>query len=250
MNRINVWLRNLARTIMTRMVVPIVRPVVWHVVYFDLIRQPAILRYIKARMAVLDRYEELFPGARECGTRKDVHDLAVAVARKSGMKGLWLEFGVWNGLSINHIARQVQETVYGFDSFEGLPVVWWEGKNAVALVTKEYFKRYSLPKVRRNVKLVKGWFDKTLPGFLAEHGEPVAFIHIDSDVYESAKVVFDLLGDRIVKGTVILFDELFNYPCWEDHEWRAFQEFIKARNAKVQYLAFNSTGEQVAVQVV
>ncbi len=249
MNRLRLWLRNLARAIMTKMIVPVVRPVIWHVIYFDLIRQPAILRYIKARTAVLDRYDELFPGAKECGTRNDVHDLAVAAAKKSGVKGLWMEFGVWNGISINHIARQVRDTIYGFDSFEGLPVDWWQGKTADALVPKEYFKRYSLPKVRANVELVKGWFDKTLPGFLAEHKEPAAFIHIDSDVYESAKVVLDLLGDRIGKGTVILFDELFNYPCWEDHEWRALQEFIKARNVKVQYLAFNSAGEQVAVQI-
>jgi len=30
--------------------------------------------------------------------------------------------------------------------------------------------------------------------------------------YSSTKTVFDTLADRIVPGTVIVFDEFFNYP--------------------------------------
>ena len=34
---------------------------------------------------------------------------------------LWLEFGVAGGNTVNYISRFTQDTVYGFDSFEGLP---------------------------------------------------------------------------------------------------------------------------------
>lgn len=39
--------------------------------------------------------------------------------------GLYLEFGVFQGTTINYIAQQKEnETIYGFDSFEGLPEDW------------------------------------------------------------------------------------------------------------------------------
>jgi hypothetical protein len=40
---------------------------------------------------------------------------------------LWLEFGVASGNTINYISRFTQDTVYGFDSFEGLPEKWRDG---------------------------------------------------------------------------------------------------------------------------
>jgi len=251
MDWFRIKLRNLARRLLTSFVLPVLRPVIWYTVFYDLIRQPVLLRYVKTRISLLDQYDAMFPGAKEFSRRTDVHNLAIEVATASGLQGLWMEFGVWNGESINHIAKRVKgETIYGFDSFEGLPVDWWQGRTADALVPKDYFKCSSLPRVRNNVELIKGWFDQTLPGFLASHAGPASFIHIDSDVYDSAKTVLDLLADRIRPGTVIVFDELFNYPCWEEHEWRALQEFIAARKMSVKYLAFNSSGEQVALQFV
>ena len=48
---------------------------------------------------------------------------ALSVANLSD--GLYLEFGVRSGSTITHIARQIPDnTVYGFDSFEGLPENW------------------------------------------------------------------------------------------------------------------------------
>ena len=77
---------------------------------------------------------------------------------------------------------------------------------------------------------------------------PVAFIHIDCDLYSST--THDLrrsLADRMVPGTIILFDEYFNYPNWEEHEFKAFQEFVTERNIAYRYLAF--ARQQVAVRI-
>ena len=46
---------------------------------------------------------------------------------------------------------------------------------------------------------------------------------------------------------MILFDEYFNYPNWEQHEFKAFQEFVSARRVKYTYLAF--ARQQVAVRI-
>lgn len=41
--------------------------------------------------------------------------------------GLYCEFGVWRGLTINYIASRSDHTIHGFDSFDGLPEDWRSG---------------------------------------------------------------------------------------------------------------------------
>lgn len=161
--------------------------------------------------------------------------------------GLYLEFGVYFGDTINHIAKSVNAgtTVHGFDSFEGLPENW---------ASKETKGHYStdkqLPKVSENVSLHVGWFDKTLPQFLDEHSGNVSFLHIDSDIYSSAKIVLDNLKDRIVPGTVIVFDEFFNYPDYQNHEYKAFFEFIEMTQMKYKFISYVDRGFSVALKIL
>src|ERR1019366_9352955 len=89
--------------------------------------------------------------------------LTLGIKHIENTQGLYLEFGVYSGLTINHIAKQVEQTVYGFDSFAGLPERWRDSLGA------GHFKVQLLPKVMPNVTLVKGWFDQTLPEFLKTH---------------------------------------------------------------------------------
>lgn len=157
------------------------------------------------------------------------------------LSGLYLEFGVFSGTSINYIASKTPQTVHGFDSFEGLPEFWRDGFD------KGAFEVPALPKVRTNVMLHKGWFDNTLPQFVKIHHDAIALLHVDCDLYSSTKTIFAFLGERIVKGTVIVFDEYFNYPMWQHGEFKAFQEFIQERGVSYRYLTYNSNHEQVAV---
>jgi predicted ester cyclase len=57
------------------------------------------------------------------------------------------------------------------------------------------------------------------------------------------------MGDQIVAGTVLQFDEYFNYPGWREGEWKAFEEFCEARHAEIEYIGYVADGEQVAVRV-
>jgi hypothetical protein len=164
-------------------------------------------------------------------------------------EGLYLEFGVFQCTSVNFIAKKIESKIHGFDSFEGLPEHWIDG------YTKGTFKldiNQVLPKIEENVKLHVGWFDKTLPEFVSQidPDEKVTFLHVDCDLYSSTKTIFDYLGDRIVPGTVIVFDEYFNYPSWQQHEFKAFQEFVEARKVAYKYLCFNRYGTQAAVQII
>ncbi len=61
-------------------------------------------------------------------------------------------------------------------------------------------------------------------------------MHIDSDLYSSAKTIFDCLGDRVAPGTVIMFDEFYNYTGYQAHEYKAFKEFVEERNVKYEWI--------------
>ncbi|WP_245606964.1 class I SAM-dependent methyltransferase [Pseudonocardia spinosispora] len=157
--------------------------------------------------------------------------------------GMALEFGVYNGSTLKIIAAGCGDRpVYGFDSFEGLPEDWRPGFPAGA------FTAGGIPSVP-GASMVVGWFSDTLPGFLASHPGPVAFLHIDADLYSSTRTVLDLVGPRLRVGSVIVFDEYFNYPGWADHEHRAWCEHVSRTGLRFTYEAYTLDNEQVVVQV-
>jgi hypothetical protein len=86
-----------------------------------------------------------------------------------------------------------------------------------------------------------------LPRWAESNPGPIGFLHLDCDLYQSTKCVFEQLSDRIVPGTVIVFDEYFNYPNWQEHEFRAFQELVEPCQIRYQYLGYARF--QVAVRV-
>lgn len=159
--------------------------------------------------------------------------------------GLVLEFGVFSGRTINQLARWLKPaTIWGFDSFEGLPEDW------TARMPRGFFARSSLPWVRANVRLVQGWFDQTLPRFLVHNTDPIRLLHMDADLYSSTHTVLNLLQPRLRSGTVIIFDEYMNYPGWQQDEFRAWQEFVQLNQVKYEYIGRVSRHQQVAVRIL
>jgi len=158
-------------------------------------------------------------------------------------QGLVMEFGVRFGTTINHISRQTRDTVYGFDSFEGLPEAWeGEGKGL-------YTTDSELPPVNSNVVLNQGWFEDTLPVFCEKNPGKVRFMNVDCDIYSSTRTIFDNLGKQITSGSVIVFDEYLCNPHWRDDEYKAFQEFVSENGIKYEYLLFSPFSKQAAVRI-
>jgi predicted O-methyltransferase YrrM len=177
--------------------------------------------------------------------KSDRLDLLKFALSRAPAEGLILEFGVEKGASLRHLASLTPRTVHGFDSFEGLPGDWGGTKEAKGA----FDLKGRLPKVPGNAKLHIGWFDQTLPAFLAADPSPAALIHVDCDIYSSTVTIFDALKDRIRPGTVIVFDEYFNYPGWRNHEYKAFQEFLAATGHAYTYLGFSAEKGHVATQI-
>jgi hypothetical protein len=133
------------------------------------------------------------------------------------LDGLFLEFGVAGGNSIRRIATlKPNKKIYGFDWFNGLPERW-------GTLPKGCFACDIPNNLPSNVELVVGLFDETLPPFLSKHLGDVAFAHIDSDLYASAKCVLDDLKPRLKQ---LAFDEIWAHANYQDHEAKAFAEFL------------------------
>ena len=159
--------------------------------------------------------------------------------------GLALEFGVAGGTTLRIISEALRPTghdVWGFDVWSGLPEAWRTGFPAGE------FAQPAPPAVP-GAQLVSGLFEDTLPGFLDDHPGPVAFAHLDADLYSSTRTVLDLIGDRLVPGSVLVFDEYFNYPGWQRHEHRAWSEFVARTGTRFDYLGYTADHEQVVVRL-
>lgn len=171
------------------------------------------------------------------------HDTLRNAVEESPPKGLALEFGVATGRTLDVMARsRGQREVFGFDSFTGLPEHWRWGFAAGT------FGADKAPVVQ-GATIVEGLFQDVLPGFLAKHPGQLAIAHIDSDLYSSAIYVLDQLRPRMVKGTVIVFDEFYNFPGWRDHEFRAWQEFVAESGLEFEYFGATADDEQVSIRI-
>ena len=151
------------------------------------------------------------------------------------VNGMYMEFGVYSGGTINSISNIIPDkTVYGFDSWLGLPDDYSEG------YPKGTFLREIPKNFNPNVELVIGVIQNTLSPFLTRHPEKIAFLHMDVDIYSATKFVLDILAHRLQVGTVIQFDEIFDCQkgYWYTTEFEAWNEFVKENNIKWEYVGW------------
>jgi hypothetical protein len=202
-----------------------------------------------ARLDELDPlpYDAAWPSLRTAWGRVDIHTLAAFWVQESKLKGHYLEFGVGSGRSavaaIRANTRHNPESVgrfFLFDSFAGLPAL--TGPDAGSTQFREGQYAFSEDQVREKlrqhgihdqsrVSLVPGFFERSLPGFDARElrGWRAAIIHIDADLYGSAKLVLDFVTAHLQQGTVILFDDWNAFAAsWSHGERAAAREWIEA----------------------
>lgn len=153
--------------------------------------------------------------------------------------GLWLEFGVYQAASLNRMAKYTDKPIiFGFDSFEGLPEAW-EGRLDGVWGAGAFGLQGVMPKVPAHVTLIKGWYKDTIPEFNKKNSDPIALLHIDSDIYSSASQILHGLVSRIANNSIVVFDELVGYPGYEHHEWKAWWEFVNAYGVTFEWIGSN-----------
>lgn len=197
-----------------------------------------------ARRALVDGVMALLP---YCPTPPCLFGLSASLLRHALTQakgvGLVLEFGVRRGTSITVLGEAAGQDVHGFDSFEGLPESW--GSAPAGVLTTGAL----LPTVPPNVTLHAGWFEDTLPDFLAGHAGPVRLVNVDSDIYASARTVLTALAPRLRPGSVLVFDEFIGNRSWAEDEFKAFAEYVAATGVRWHVLAAAPVTKQVAVMI-
>jgi hypothetical protein len=173
------------------------------------------------RIALAARSAEVF--ARQRRRVADRFALYELISREliQGRPFDYLEFGVFKGESIRKVAEfnpQAGVRLWGFDSFEGLPLDWQDDKPKGHFDVQGREPKIDDPRVQ----FVKGWFDQTLPGFLATYQpQDPLWIHIDADLYGSTLYALAHLSTQIRKGTIVAFDEVEDLM----HEFKALCDF-------------------------
>jgi hypothetical protein len=195
------------------------------------------------QQAAISSGELLRREMRDAALHVHPHDTLRHAVGAVEVPGMALEFGVATGTTLRLIAEHHSGgPVFGFDSFEGLPEPWRPGFGTGA------FAQEALPEVA-GVELVVGLFDDVLPGFLDAHPGPVSFLHLDADLYSSTTTVLEQLGPRLVPGSVVLFDEYYNFPDWPEHEFRAWAEHVERTGVEWSYLGLTLDDEQVSLRI-
>jgi len=161
------------------------------------------------------------------------------------LAGDFAQFGVYRGKSARIIHRMMSgdRRLHLFDSFEGLPENWTPQKPA------GHFKLApdEIPTFEGdNVIIHKGWFKDTVPQWAGTLSAPLAFLHIDADLYSSTVDVLFNLNDAIVPGTIILFDEYVLGRSDDEH--RALLDWAAKFGRKFDYL-WRTSGAQVCIRI-
>lgn len=174
--------------------------------------------------------------------------LSWACKKYDNVNCIALEFGVFSGHTLSIIRKNFSGKVYGFDSFEGLPEKWRDG------FEKGYFKTQNVPSIV-GAEIIIGYFQETLEDFLLNIKSKIKLVHFDADLYSSTAYCLGLLSDYLSDDCIFIFDEYQNYPGSENHEEKAFLEWLEKnktfnsiRIAEVEF-GIKPNGEQVAFEI-
>ena len=145
--------------------------------------------------------------------------------------GCYLEFGVFKGKTARRILRKMpaDRLLFLFDSFCGLPERWTWGDQPGQMIERGAFnlggKAPNLQDER--CRYVVGDFADTVEPWIQEWPDvDISFIHIDCDLYTSARdCLLSLVYHGMIRpGCIIMFDEIQGFARWKEGEWKALVE--------------------------
>jgi len=168
-----------------------------------------------------------------------LHFLWESVPHLRGLSGLMAEVGVWKGGSAKLLLERmmrlgISETLYLFDTFNGMPKTdptrdchnAGDFKDTSIQIVKDRLEGYL------NYELVPGLF----PDSAAEKFSHQKFkwIHIDVDIYSSVKQACEWVYTRMVTGGLMIFDDYGTNACRGAK--MAVDEFFADKTEAVMYL--------------
>ncbi|MDD6055294.1 MAG: TylF/MycF/NovP-related O-methyltransferase [Helicobacter sp.] len=168
------------------------------------------------------------------------------------LPGNIVECGIFKGNSFFRFAhfRNILETqhsrkIIGFDVFGDFPQTNFTDDKALreafineageAIGLDEMHKVLEYKNIT-NYELYKGDICETLPEFKAKNPQnKIAFLHIDTDIYEPCVSILDNLFSQMVRGGIIAFDDYGTFAG----ETKAVDDFFKDKNITIQKLSIS-----------
>lgn len=173
------------------------------------------------------------------------------VAETAKLNGALIEIGVWRGGSGALIAKKaklegINDKIYLCDTFKGVVKagiydISYKGREH-ADTSKETVNELIQKLNLDNVKLLVGIFPDETSKIIMN--EKFRFCHIDVDVYQSAKDIFDWLWARLVIGGVMVFDDYGFKGCV------GVTKFVNEEKKKKDRLViYNLNGHAIVIKV-
>lgn len=157
-------------------------------------------------------------------------------ANDTCVDGFVAEYGVDKGHSFIQLCGLFEDdTVYGFDSFEGLED---NGKWKGNITHQDTFRNGGkiLFDVPSNGEIVPGWFDDTLPtqGYDKLRAK---FINIDCDNCDASMLVMEHVRPYLVPGSVVVLDDYFCQFNFEiNSQFSAWKTFTEKHGISYDYI--------------
>lgn len=173
------------------------------------------------------------------------------VGQISHLPGDIIEVGVWRGgtgalIAAKAKSMRMDKTIYLCDTFCGVVKTTSEDSSYVGGEHADTTEGYVLELVRQlqvdRVRVLKGTFPDN---FLAEmNRNAFCFVHIDVDVYMSAKDVMTFVWPRLAIGGIVVFDDYGFHTC--DGIAKLVAEY---RNNKDKLILHNLNGHAVVIKI-
>jgi hypothetical protein len=168
-------------------------------------------------------------------------DFFDAVIKLTDNSRPFYEFGVWNGVSFQHLINTFKKG-FGFDTFTGLPEAWRNQPKG------SYSSFGVMPKIEGG-EFIVGKFDDTLPEFFSTEQPMASLINFDADLYSSTLCALNNSKKVIDEKTILIFDELIINDKWEEDEFKALNEFCDNLGFNYEVIAISFFTKQVAVKL-
>ena len=174
----------------------------------------------------------------------------------AGKPGAIVECGVFKGSSFARFAAfrdllgdPTTNPLIGFDTFGSFPATGLsaDAERLAAFVAEAGSQSIGVEQLRRvladkgvvgSVHLVAGDIADTVPHWVANNPDlEIALLHVDVDIYEPSKVIFEQLWPKLMSGGVMILDD---YGRWEG-ETLAFHEYFGEHSPEIRRLPFIET---------
>ena len=193
---------------------------------------------------------------------EEMADLAARFVKTNEISGSYLEFGLYRGSAFAlfyHAFRRhrLDVTMFGFDSFQGLPIASGADADAGFRRYAEGYFACTEAEVRTELHrrrvpaaaytLIPGFYQHSLQPTLYDRPglAPSALVLVDCFYYESTRLALRFITPTLQDGTVLMCNSYFRFKAHPDHGERgAVNEWVSQHPtlALTEYAKFGTTG--------